>query len=361
MTRPVLYVAITHHGFGHLTRTASVIAVAQQRLPELLPVLVTNAPRWLIESYLPGDFIHRPRALDVGVIQSDSLTTDKVATLTKLRHLQAQANSLIAAEADFIQQNRIGLVLADIPPLASQIAQAAGIPCWMISNFGWDFIYRAWGGEFGEIANQIAESYGACDRLFRLPFHEPMSAFPTIMDVGLTGGSPRYSLADLRTQFNLRTDSERTVMLTFGGLGLNQIPYENLQYFPDWQFLAFDRQAPVLPNLIPMTDPAYRPVDLMPLCGRVVSKPGYSTFAEACRVGTPVVSLMREDFAEAPLLLEGLRQSSPHQILTHEEFFNSTWEFLHQPLKVSLEPKRLATEGNEAIAASIIDFFSQAG
>jgi len=338
-----------------------VIAVVQQYLPELLPVLVTNAPRWLIESYLPGDFIHRPRALDIGVIQSDSLTTDKVATLTKLRHIQAQANSLIAAEADFIQQNRISLVLADIPPLAIQIAQAAGVPCWMISNFGWDFIYRAWGGEFSEIANQIAESYSVCDRLFRLPFHEPMSAFPNVVDVGLTGGSPRYSLADLHTQFDLWADPERTIMLTFGGLGLNQIPYENLQHFPDWQFLAFDRQAPVLPNLIPITDTLYRPVDLMPLCGRVISKPGYSTFAEACRVGTPVVSLMREEFAEAPFLLEGLRHSSPHQILTQEEFCNSNWEFLHQPLQSPLEYKPIATDGNEAIARAVIDFFSKVG
>jgi len=338
-----------------------VIAAVQQRLPELLPVLVTKAPRWLIESYLPSDFIHRPRALDVGVIQSDSLTTDKIATLTKLRHIQGQANSLIAAEADFIQQNRIRLVLADIPPLAISIAQAAGIPCWMISNFGWDFIYRAWGGEFGEIAEQISQSYKACDRLFRLPFHEPMSAFSIIRDVGLTGGSPRYSLADLQAQLNLQASPEQTVMLTFGGLGLNQIPYENLQHFPDWQFLTFDRQAPVLPNLIPITDPLYRPVDLMPLCGRVVSKPGYSTFAEACRVGTPVVSLMREDFAEAPFLLEGLQQSSTHQILTQEEFFNSNWEFLHQPLRPPSGSQPVATtDGNQAIAAAIVEFFSQA-
>ncbi len=360
MSRPVLYVAITHHGFGHLTRTTSVIAELQRRLPELLPVLVTDAPRWLIEAYLPGDFLHRPRALDIGVIQSDSLTTDQGATLAKLRQIQVQARSLIAAEADFIHQNRVRLVLADIPPLACAIAQAAEIPCWMTSNFGWDFIYRAWGGEFVEIADWIAAQFGTCDRLFRLPFHEPMSAFPTVVDVGLTGASPRYTPAELRAKWHVRADPERTVLLTFGGLGLNQIPYENLQHFPGWQFITFDRQAPLLPNLLQITDRHYRPVDLMPLCGRVVSKPGYSTFAEACRLGVPVVSLTRENFAEAQLLVAGLRNYSTHQILAPEEFFNSTWEFLHQPLQPPEKSQPLATNGNEAIANAVVDFL-QAG
>jgi hypothetical protein len=78
------------------------------------------------------------------------------------------------------------------------------------------------------------------------------------------------------------------VLLTFGGLGLQQIPYENLTHFPDWQFITFDSSAPDLPNLVKITDHKYRPVDFMPICGRVVSKPGFSTFAEAVKLGVPI-------------------------------------------------------------------------
>jgi len=53
------------------------------------------------------------------------------------------------------------------------------------------------GGEFIEIADWIKDCFSQCDRLFRLPFHEPMSAF-VITDVGLTGGSPRYQADALR-------------------------------------------------------------------------------------------------------------------------------------------------------------------
>ncbi len=61
------------------------------------------------------------------------------------------------------------LILARIFPLAAVIGKTAGIPCWMMSNFGWDFIYQA-RSEFIEIAEWISDCYSQCDRLFRLPF-----------------------------------------------------------------------------------------------------------------------------------------------------------------------------------------------
>lgn len=357
MSRPVLYLAITNHGFGHAVRAASVAAEIQRLNPEILLVLVTTAPHWLLESYIQGDFIQRPRAFDVGVIQSDSLNMDKAATLQKVQHIRAQQRAIIAGEVNFIRQNRVGLILGDIPPLAPVIAKAAGIPCWLMSNFGWDFIYGAWGGEFVEIADWIGDCFSQCDRLFRLPLHEPMSAFPVITDVGLTGGTPRHPAEELRSRFNLTAPVEKTILLTFGGLGLQKIPYENLERFPDWQFITFDRDVPELPNLIAMTDRAYRPVDFMPLCGRVISKPGYSTFSEALRLDVPLVSLTREDFAESALLLEGIQNYGYHQVITPAEFFEGDWEFLHQPLQPPRQSAKLDKNGSEAIARAVVDYF----
>jgi hypothetical protein len=354
---PILYIAITNHGFGHAVRAASVAAAVQQMYPEILLILVTTAPRWLLESYIPGDFIHRPRAFDIGVVQADSFAMDKAATLEKVQQIRAQEKSIIASEVNFIRQNRVGLILADIPPLAASIGKAAGIPCWMLSNFGWDFIYRAWGGEFIAIADWIGECYAKCDRLFRLPFHESMSAFPQIVDVGLTGGTPRHNPDTLRSKWGITTPTEQTILLTFGGLGLQEIPYDNLLKFSDWQFITFDRNAPDLPNLIKITDQSYRPVDFMPICGRVVSKPGYSTFAEALRLGVPIVTLTREGFAEAPLLLEGIQNHTYHQILNPAEFFQSNWEFLHQPMLPPHQSQMVATDGTEAIARAVVSYF----
>lgn len=305
---------------------------------------------------MQGDFIHRPRAFDIGVVQRDSLFMDKNATLEKLQQLRADQKRLIASEVNFLRQNRVSLVLADIPPLATLIARAAGLPCWMIGNFGWDFIYRDWGGDFIPLADWISDCFGHCDRLFRPPLHEAMSAFPVITDVGFTGGSPRYSRAELQQEFGLTAPKQRTILLTFGGLGLEQIPYHNVARFPDWQFITFDRNAPNYPNLIKVTSHRHRPVDFMPFCDRMVSKPGYSTFSEACRMGTPIVSITREGFAEAPVLLAGIQDWAAHQILTPTEFFQGDWEFLHQPLHPPRQPQATISNGNQTIGEAVINF-----
>ena len=354
---PVLYIAVTSHGFGHVVRAASVAAMVQQLAPEIELIFATTAPEWLLKSYVKGDFCYHPRIFDVGVIQSDSLTMDKPATLNKMQHIYEQQNSIIAEEVDFIQKNNVGLILADIPPLAASIAKAANIPCWMMSNFGWDFIYRSWGEDFAEIVTWIEECYQQCARLFRLPLHEPMSAFNKIIDVGLTGGTPRYSEAELRAEFQLTTPKEKIILLTFGGLGLQAIPYDNLQQFPDWQFITFDRHAPSKPNLIKVTGNLYRPVDFLPICGRVVSKPGYSTFAEALRLDIPIVSLTREDFAESDILLAGIQDYSYHQIISPGEFFQGNWDFLPQKCQPPRQKDSLPKDGTETIAQAIVDYF----
>ncbi|MGB3533595.1 MAG: glycosyl transferase [Microcoleaceae cyanobacterium] len=370
MFPPTLYIAVTNHGFGHAVRAACVAAQIRQICPECVLILVTTAPRWLLESYIPGDFILRPRSFDVGVIQSDSLTMDKTQTLEKLKQIRQKQQSIIASEVSFIQQNRVDLILADIPPLAAPIAKAAGIPGVMMGNFGWDFIYRDWGEEFIEIADWISESFSQCDCLFRLPLNEPMSAFPNIVDVGLTGGNPRYEFEQLRTDFNINTPPEKTILLTFGGLSLAAIPYQNLSQFLDYTFITFDSKAPNLPNLIRVkekikqqssTDYSHiRPVDFMPLCGRIISKPGFSTYAEALRLEIPIVSLSREGFAEAPILEAGLQNYSPHQIITPADFYSGNWDFIKQPMQPPRLSETLDKQGTETIAKAVVDLLKSA-
>jgi hypothetical protein len=354
MPRPVLYVAITNHGFGHATRAASIAATVQALEPQIDLVLATTAPRWLLDEYLPVAYEYRPVALDIGVIQPDSLRMDLPATLAQLQDIQARQAEIVAAEAAYLRSRGVGLVLADIPPLATAIARAAAVPCWMVSNFGWDFIYRALGPEFAAIADWMGDCFSQCDRLFRLPFHEPMGAFPVVEDVGLTGGTPRYAAEDLRARWSLTTPQERTVLLTFGGLGLQAIPYDRLGQFPDWQFLTFDHDAPGLPNLLKVPRQGHRPVDVMPLCGRILSKPGYSTFAEACRLAVPIITIPRNDFAEGPVLIAGLQDHSWHRVITSEEFFEGDWGFLRQPLLPPRTALTLAKDGCDRVASAIV-------
>ena len=357
MAHPGIYIAITSHGFGHAVRAATVAEKLRQLHPDFSLTFVTVAPQWLLKSYVSGDFVYRQQVFDVGVIQTDSLTMNKADTLSKMQEIIAQEEQIIAQEAEYLKDNNISLILADVPALAVPIAHAAGIPCWMMSNFGWDFIYRDWGAEFAPIVTWIEKYYHNCDRLFRLPLAEPMSIFPNITEVGLTGSTPRFDAQELRHKFALSAPQEKTVLLTFGGLGLQATPYHNLEHFPDWQFITFDQAAPNLPNLLKVADKTLRPLDFMPICGRIFSKPGYSTFSEALCCDVPIVSLTREGFAEAEVLLQGIQNYSPHQIIDTEEFFKGDWNFLHQDILPPRKSEQLAKDGAETIAQEISDYF----
>jgi hypothetical protein len=360
---PTLYVAITDHGFGHATRTAAVVAEIQQQVPDISVIIATTSPKWLLDSYISKDFSHRQRAFDVGVVQADSLQVDKFATMSKIQDIRDRSAQIIAEEVEFLQSQQVDLIFADIPPLVAGIAKAANIPCWMAGNFGWDFIYRDWGSDFSEIADWAAEMYSHCDRLFRLPFYEPMTSFSKahshnqVFNVGLTGGYPRHSPEEMRSLLGLPAQ-KFTVLLTFGGLSLNQIPYHNLDLFPDWQFITFDRHAPELPNLTKIQSHTLRPVDVMPLCDRVVSKPGYSTLAEAYRTNVPFICMTRDGFLEAQTLIAGVQDYTNHLIISPEQFYETNWEFLTLPLIAPFQAQDLDKSGEVAIAQAIKSYFS---
>jgi hypothetical protein len=356
MSDPTIYIAITDHGFGHAARTASIAGQIKKLLPSVKLMLVTTAPRWLLECYIDGEFTHRQRGFDVGVVQADSLKMDLDQTLVRWRDIIDRQHEIIAEEVAFCQEQNVNLIFADAPPLATAIAKQLGIPCWMSSNFGWDFIYRDWGGEFDQIADWIGKLYGQCDRLFRVPLSESMDRFPHIEDVGLTGGDPKYPLAEITTKFNLDRSQQQTILLTFGGLSLDAIPYHNISQFPDDLFITVDRTAPDLPNLVKVIDRQFRPVDFMPLCDLVVSKPGYCTYAEALKLQIPIISLTRSGFAESEIILNGMQDYGHHQVISPDQFFTDNWDFLHQPLQPPRVNSKLATDGNHAIATAIINY-----
>jgi hypothetical protein len=362
---PTLYISITNHGFGHAARTAAIAGLVQDLLPEVQLIIATTAPRWLIASYVSGNFIYRDCGHDVGVIQADSLQMNLSATLQEWQKIFERREEIVSSEAAFLQKMGVDLVLADIPPLAMPIAKRAGVPAWAASNFGWDFIYQDWSKEFADITRWIGDCYGQCDRMFHLPLSESLERFPVREPAGLTGGKPRYKAADVRQDLGLE-QAERTVLMVFGGLGLQAIPYENIRLFPDWQFLTFDRSAPQLPNLRCILDPSddgatksYRPVDIFPICDLVVSKPGYTTYAEAMIADLPVATISRSGFAESAIIQAGLQDYSHHQIIEPADFFTGSWGFLRQPVLPPRSGQGLPKDGTEQIAQAIVDFLKK--
>ena len=348
----LIVACVSGHGYGHGSRVSSVLAALHGLEPDWRLVLSTALPRPFLELALGAvPFEHRPCRWDVGVIQADALGADGPATLAALEQLEADLPDQLAREAAWIQsQNEPVLLLGDIPPAAARLAQQLEAPLVWMGNFGWDAIYRPMGGAFEGWADRALAAYRQGTGLIRCPLALPMPwGLPTTA-VGLTAGVARHDPQRLRQRLGLQLPRQRTVMVAFGGLGLALEPAPFTRW-SDWSFLVSDPQlVSAVPHatLIPAD---LRPLELLPLCSRVITKPGYSTFCEALAAGVGIHVVQREGFAEAPVLEADLQRHGWHRLLRREQLEAGDWQ-LDLPL-LSPTGQPLPADGAQRAAACL--------
>ena len=282
----LIVACISGHGYGHLSRTASILTALHQLQPGWRLVLSTPLPAATLRGAFGAiKFEHRACRWDVGVVQADALGADQGATLEALAVLERQLFGQISQEATWLaSQGEPLLVLGDVPPAAAALAQALAAPLIWIGNFGWDAIYRPMGGPFVAWADRALQAYRQGEAVIECPFAMAMDWGIPHWPVGLTAGRPRLDCASLRRLLAIATPMERTVLVGFGGMGF-PLPAELFSRWPKHQFLVTDPQLAAAAANACLLPEGLRPLDAMPVCGRVVTKPGYSTFCEAlsCR------------------------------------------------------------------------------
>ena len=90
----------------------------------------------------------------------------------------------------------------------------------------------------------------------------------------------------------------------------------------------------------------------MPFCDRLLGKPGYSTFCEALSQNLGMHVVERDGFAEASVLMDGLRLYGHHRVLSRHALNKGEWE-LDQKLVDAVRPvasKQGAEEAANALA-----------
>lgn len=349
----LILACISSHGFGHGSRTASVLSRLHQLRPHWRLVLSTALPeRFLHTAFDPIPFERRPCQWDVGVVQADALGSDPQATLAALEALEAQLPAQLERELTWLKaQEEPVLVLGDVPPAAAQLASGLAAPLVWLASFGWDAIYEPLGPAFAPWAERCRALYRQGDLLLHCPFDLPMPWAIPSRRIGLTAGEPRLDGSALARQLQLPEDRDRCVLLSFGGLGFALDP-QLLQRWPDHCFVGHDPQLARAANgrLLP---PEVRPLELMAHCGRLITKPGYSSFCEALTDGVGIHLVEREGFAEAPVLQAALQRHGWHRLLSREQFARGDWQ-LDQPLLPPAEgplPGAGAQEAAQILAA----------
>lgn len=170
------------------------------------------------------------------------------------------------------------------------------------------------------------------------------------MRLGLTSSRPRLELKGLARDLGLPAERERVVLVSFGGLGMAIDPALFARW-PQHVFIGPDPAMASVSNGRRLPEEV-RPLDLMPLSGRLITKPGYSSFCEAFCQGVGIHLVHREGFAEAPVLEQDLRNHGWHRLLSQEQFRRGDWQ-LDQPL---LSPRHgpLPVDGAATAARAIV-------
>jgi hypothetical protein len=330
MLRIAVYVS--GHGFGHAARVCEVLRALRRRRTDLSCVIRSPLARWFFDFNLGCPFAHGACRLDVGVVQSDSLTTDLEATCRAYEAIDRQRAALIAAELTALGAEPPALVLADIPALAFDVAAALGVPSVAMTNFSWDWIYADYAADlppFVPLVESLRVSYGRASLLLRLPMHGDLSAFPLRRDVPLVARRASVPADAVRARLGLPA-RDRLVLLSFGGIGLA------LAAVPAIRGVAFLTTA-VAPNgadgprggraitHAELTAAGLQYQDLVAACDAVITKPGYGIVAECIANGTPIVYTSRGRFAEYPCLVAGIEAHLPNAFISNADLRAGDW------------------------------------
>jgi L-arabinokinase len=298
--------AVSGHGFGHAVRCAEVARVLLQRHARV--VVRTEAPRWLFPDGV--DWVAAESPLDIGVAQHDGFDLDIDETRRRWACFATSFEAHAESEARALQQQRVDVVVGDIPPLAFAAAARAGVPSLALANFGWDWIYSAWPG-FEEIVATVRAGYSDADVLLRLPLHatseDAFPGFRRIEDVPLVARRARRPRQEVRGELGL-SDDARVVLLSFGGFTAHGI---DLNAFGRRTGYIFVVTPPLAVNNLPgnvlaLNETPADYVSLLAACDVVVTKPGYGIVADCLANRVAMLFTDRGPFREYDVLAEAL-------------------------------------------------------
>ncbi len=344
---------ITGHGYGHAVRSNQVIDRLQKSRPELKIYVRSTAPEWLFER----NVFQSRQAIDVGIVQKDSLDMDLEATLQACRALHRDLPRLIAQETDFIRKHQIRLIVSDIPPIGFEIAALAAIPSVGIGNFTWSQIYRAYirnHPAFVPLIEEMESFYRRATLALTLPYPCGLDIFPRREPIPWIARRSSLTKREAREALNL-PQSAVVVLLSFGGLGLNRFPWTRLKELGEFFFVTTGENTQTLKNVRFLPEAQRKYEDLVRAVDVIVTKPGYGIVADAISHRARILYTDRGEFAEYPHLVRALDDCATAAFVPQDELLSGNLE--SHLARLLNKKKRWPTtplDGAEVAAAKIL-------
>lgn len=360
MLRFAIY--ISNHGYGHASRMAA-LAKEFNRFG-IWTEIRTNRPNFLFSDLMPNHARLSVAELDFGVVHAEMLKTDLDRTRSALLELFSRRTEIVEREVQFLREQHIDCVVADIPFLIFEAASYAGLPVLAISNFDWHYIYSeifANDVSLRPVINTIFGLYSKAKLSYRLPFSDlcSMGAFPDAQMVGILARK-KDNYLDIRKRHDL--DPMFPIALSSHG-GEGEIDLGLDAFLKVWPgYLISGSDSLQADNHIRIEKDADF-LDYLKAADILITKPGYSSLAEAVGHGKTIFFRQRLNYPEERVLTAGLRGYPKAYDLGQKQINRSNWKALLS--KVSEGTKKQTHPryhiANAEIAALMISDYLKVG
>jgi hypothetical protein len=318
---------LSGHGYGHATRMAEVMRCVLARRPDARIEARSSAPSWLF----PEQVRCAHAEIDSGIAESaDSLHILARDSASRLENLLARRDSQLLTEVGIIRDLQPQCIVSDIPFLAGDLAEAAGVPCIGISNFTWDWIYEphlSGDPHWPEWDAVIRSGYERFTALWRLPFaqEQHLESFSEVIDIPLVAPQSIREREEILGELAIQSDPRPKVLIAMRAGVPEPIIQAAIEAAPDILFLHAKPCRVAAPNLIVPrgVSPSFH--DLVRACDAVLSKPGYSTVAQCVAERKSLLFVPREGFREDAISLAQASRYVPIRRLPLELFLQGKW------------------------------------
>ncbi|MGB5044622.1 MAG: hypothetical protein WBO11_06650, partial [Nitrospira sp.] len=219
-------------------------------------------------------------------------------------------------------------VLSDISHLGIAAGAATGIPTIGLCSLSWDLVLEPFADpvrcEHATILRQIREAYAKADCFLRVAPALAITAFHPVREIGPIAEPAVPQPAALRKAIGAG-QSERVVLVGFGGIALRAFPFEHMEAMDGFRFVVDGVVPNGLTRVLSLASLGMTFKAVMASVDMILTKPGYGTIVEAVALGIPVVYVRRYNFPDEPPLVDHLHRYGRGAELSLADFLQGRW------------------------------------
>lgn len=341
--RPHLLIALSSHGFGHLSQAAPVINQLRLLMPELRITVRSAFPAEQIKRRIFDPDTIESFADDFGMVMHHALSVDIEASLSAYLTMHKDWQKKVVDLATHLKEIEVDLVVSDIPYLTLAAAKHAGIPCVALCSLNWadilehylkkyppigtDSECRLLDREQTSLIDTIRTAYQSARYFLQPAPSMVMQGLTNTLAIGPVCTPGEKKRLELRKNIGVPANAVVT-LVGMGGMAYpvkldnwpSEINGQALHYLVPEEMVtpavavtsgeSRDTDAQTI-NTISIEQTGLTYSELVASVDLIITKPGYGMFVEAAAAGVPVLYVERPGWPEAEALT-GWLQSIAH-------------------------------------------------